>query len=387
MKILITTDHYTVKTNGVVTSLQNLCDELLALGHDVRILTLSDSIHSYKDGYVYYIRSMPLAVYPGIRMTFCRRHSYINELVKWSPDVIHSQCEFFSFKYAMIISKRSGAPVVHTYHTLYEQYTHYVIPGKRLGRFVAKTFSRMRLRGVRCVIAPTHKVEDALRAYGLDNDIAVVPSGICMDQHRERITPEERESMREKLGIHRDMTVLLNLGRLGDEKNLDEMMRLFAKALSTHDDLMFLLVGDGPARGKLEKLAEKLGISDRVVFTGMVSPSEVQKYYQLGDVFVSASTSETQGLTYIEAAANGLPLLCREDPCLRDVIVQGKNGYEYGTAEEFLRDLDAIEADEGWRARASESSETIAESFDKSNFGAAVVGVYEEAMTSAGGAC
>ena len=380
MKILITTDHYTVKTNGVVTSLQNLCDELIALGHDVRILTLSESMRSHVDGYVYYIRSMPLAVYPGIRMTLCRRHRYIDELVKWSPDVIHSQCEFFSFKYAMIISKRSDAPVVHTYHTLYEQYTHYIIPGKRLGHFVARTFSRMRLRGVRCVIAPTRKVEDALRAYGISNKIVVVPSGICMDQHKERITPEERESMRERLGISRDMTVLLNLGRLGAEKNLDEMMHLFAKALSTHDDLMFLIVGDGPDRGKLERLAEKLGISDRVVFTGMVSPTEVQKYYQLGDVFVSASTSETQGLTYIEAAANGLPLLCREDPCLRDVIVQGKNGYEYGTAEEFLRDLDAIESDADWRMRASVSSESIAENFDKSNFGIAVERVYEEAV-------
>ena len=328
MKILITTDLFTSETNGVVTSVKNLQSELETKGHDVRILTLSDSVHSHRDGSVYYIRSMPIGVYPNIRMPLSYRHRLIQELIDWKPDVIHSQCEFFSFQYARRISKMTGAPLVHTYHTLYEQYFTYLFPSKRVGKFVVRVASKKRLKNVDMLIAPTYKVEDALRGYGIDNAISVVPSGIDLEQHQNRLSEEERKAKRMALGIGDEQLVLLNLGRLGTEKNLEELLVLFSKALRNNNSMIFLIVGDGPVRGQLEKLAEELKITDHVVFTGMVSPSEVQDYYQLGDVFVSASTSETQGLTYIEAAANGLPLLCRQDLCLKDVIAQGENGYE-----------------------------------------------------------
>ncbi|MEE0969405.1 MAG: glycosyltransferase, partial [Clostridia bacterium] len=320
MKILITTDLFSVSTNGVVTSVKNLIEELEAKGHEIRVLTLSESIHSHKDGKVYYIRSMPFRVYPNIRMPLSYRHKLIAELIEWRPDVIHSQCEFFSFQYARRISKLTGAPIVHTYHTLYEQYVKYLIPSRRIGKSVVRVVSRKRLKRCSLVIAPTGKVEDALRGYGLSNDISVVPSGISLDQHKRRISQEERSEMRKNLGISEDDTVLINLGRLGTEKNLDELIDFYAKAYDQNNNLKFLIVGDGPAREDLEARCKKLGISSCVVFTGMVKPEEVQKYYQLGDVFVSASTSETQGLTYVEAAANGLPLLCRDDLCLKDVL-------------------------------------------------------------------
>jgi len=112
----------------------------------------------------------------------------------------------------------------------------------------------------------------------------------------------------------------------------------------------------------------------------MVSPDEVHEYYQLGDVFVSASNSETQGLTYVEAAASGLPLLCREDLCLDDVIVQNENGYQYKNEEEFLTWLDSIMDNPEWRAAASKKSEEIAESFDKSVFGDSVEKIYKSVL-------
>ena len=111
----------------------------------------------------------------------------------------------------------------------------------------------------------------------------------------------------------------------------------------------------------------------------MVPPAEVQYYYQLGDVFVSASTSETQGLTYIEAAANGLPLLCRQDDCLADVLQEGENGYEYTSAEEFLQAIETV-MDPVWRGTASRRSEEIAASFDKKAFGDAIENLYESVL-------
>ena len=382
LKILITTDLFTTETNGVVTSVKNLFDQLTAKGHDVRILTISDSFHSHKEGAVYYVRSVPLkAVYPDLRMPTTYRRRLIQEIIDWKPDVVHSQCEFFSFQFAARISRITGAPIVHTYHTLYEQYlTSYVVPSKRLGEFVAKMFSRNRLRNVKTLVAPTLKVENALQGYGLHAPISVVPSGISLEQHHQRLSPEQRRQMRQSLGIGEDDRVMLNLGRLGGEKNLGELMELFAQARQHNDKLKFLIVGDGPAREDLQRQAQRLGVAEYVIFTGMVDPSQVQNYYQLGDIFVSASTSETQGLTYIEAAANGLPLLCRQDDCLADVLQEGQNGYEYTSAEEFLQAIDMAMHDTQWREAAARRSQEIAAAFDKKAFGEAIENIYESVL-------
>jgi len=381
MKVLITTDLYTTETNGVVTSVKNLFDELTAKGHDVRILTISDNLHSHKDGVVTYIRSVSLEkVYPNVRMPVSYRHKLIQEIIDWKPDVVHSQCEFFSYQFASRISRITGAPIVHTYHTLYEQYmTSYLIPNKRLGDYLVKILSRQRLKKAKTLVAPTQKVENTLQGYGMRNPISVVPSGISLQQHQQRITPEKRLEMRTGLGIGESDQVLLNLGRLGGEKNLGELLDLFAEARKHNPQLKFLIVGDGPARKDLEKQAQELGVGAHVIFTGMVAPDQVQEYYQLGDVFVSASTSETQGLTYIEAAANGLPLLCRQDDCLADVLQEGENGYEYTSSDEFLRAIDAV-MDPAWRASASRRSEEIAASFDKKSFGDAIENIYESVL-------
>ncbi len=376
MKVLITTDLYSVTTNGVVTSVKNLTEELEAKGHEVKVLTLSESTHSHKDGEVYYIRSMPIGVYPNVRMPLSYRHKLIKEIIRWKPDIIHSQCEFFSFQYARRISKLTGAPIVHTYHTLYEQYVKYVIPSKRIGKSAVRVASRRRLKRCKCVIAPTGKVENALRTYGLSNSISVVPSGISLEMHKKRISPEERLKHRAELGFSEKDIVLINLGRLGTEKNLGELIFFYAEAHKKNDNLKFLIVGDGPAREELERECAKLGIDGSVVFTGMVKPEEVNHYYQLGDIFVSASTSETQGLTYVEAAANGLPLLCRDDLCLKDVLREGENGYAYKNLDEFLEFMRIILKNPLWISEAGRKSEEVASSFDKSSFGDAVEKVY-----------
>ncbi len=379
MKILITTDLFTTSTNGVVTSVRNLYEELTEKGHDVRILTLSGDRESYKEDHIYYIKSIPIGfVYPDVRMPISYHNRLIRELIAWKPDVVHSQCEFFSFQFAQRIARLTGAPMVHTYHTLYEQYVTYVVPNKFIGKQVVRQLSRMRLKKVKKVIAPTSKVENALRGYGVKADIQVVPSGISLEQHHYRVSEEERQQKRLELGIPGNHNVLLNLGRLGTEKNLGELLHYFAEALRHNPNLTFLVVGDGPDKANLEKQAVELGIENNMIFTGMVDPKEVQKYYQLADVFVNASTSETQGLTYIEAAANGLPLLCRKDPCLDDVIKDGINGYEYTNLTEFLEHLNNILMSPEWRKQAGKQSEKIAESFDKEHFVESLEDIYEE---------
>lgn len=383
MKILITTDLFTTATNGVVTSVRNLWEELKRRGHDVRILTLSEGMNSHAGEGVYYIGSVSLeSVYPNVRMpTHYHHHPLIDELIEWKPDVIHSQCEFFSFQFALRIAKHTDAPILHTYHTLYEQYVPYVLPAKRFGHELVRILSRKRLENVSRVIVPSYKVEDTLLDYGLYNTICVVPSGISLEQHRLRLTPEQRSKKRTEWGISDDRLVLLNLGRLGTEKNIDELMRYFASAVKHRRELVFLLVGDGPARASLEKSAVSLGIAEHVIFTGMVLPEEVQEYYQMGDIFISASTSETQGLTYVEAAANGLPLLCRHDLCLKDVLFHMDNGYEFTNEDEFLAGVEYFAESSEKRRTAGRRSEEISKAFDKSSFADTMEEIYRSVLT------
>ncbi len=376
MRILITTDLYIPTINGVVTSVLNLEKELKEQGHEVKVLTVSDEFKAKTDGIHYYMKSIPSGIYPEVRIPFANVDTYVNELIAWHPDIVHSQCEFFSFYYAKKIAKATGAALVHTYHTLYEQYTEYIPLGKVIERNVLETWIRRRLRNVECIIAPTRKVERTLRGYGIWGDINVIPTGIRLDKFKEQVSEEKLVACRAALGISAEKKILLSLGRLGFEKNTAELLQGFARLLEKRSDLVFLIVGDGPARQKLEEKTRELGIEEQVKFAGMVKPEEVGMYYQMGDVFVCASTSETQGLTYIEALANGLPLVCRKDECLNGVLQAGENGYAYETMEEFAGYIEAVlQVQKEMRIQKSRAS---AYPFSTEVFGKNVENVYRK---------
>ena len=185
-----------------------------------------------------------------------------------------------------------------------------------------------------------------------------------------------RAVLRASLGIPAENTVLVCVGRLAEEKNIQELLRLRA-ALGSRP-VTLLLVGDGPDRPRLEQVARDLKLgAPAVIFAGMVAPEEVPDWYRLGDLFVSASSSETQGLTYIEALAAGVPALCRADPCLEGVIQDGENGWQYRGAEEFRQRLEAFlahpEAHETLRRQAAES----AEQFSAQRFAQRVEKIYQ----------
>lgn len=341
MKILITTEWYAPVINGVVTSVLNLQRELEKMGHEVKILTLSDGGHSYTEGNVTYIASIGAEkIYPNARLAVSFRNEEIENLIAWHPDVIHTQCEFSTFFIAKRIAGKLNIPIVHTYHTVYEDYTHYFSPVKKWGRAAVSLFSKKVLSAVDCVVAPTEKVRRILQGYEVTEPIRVIPTGIDMKKYQNVLTESERINLRLKLGIPVMAPVAVFVGRLAQEKNLEEILGMISKMEKEKlPNFRLLIVGDGPYRQQLEDYAEEYGVRESVIFTGMVSPEEVYQYYQVGDVFVSASTSETQGLTYVEALANGLPALCRKDECLDGVIENGRNGWQYTDADDFLEKL------------------------------------------------
>ncbi len=380
MKILITSDLFFVETNGVVTSVRNLMDELKKRGHDVRVLSISSKMKSYKNGDVTLIRSLPIKVYNGTRMPTSYRHKLIKEIIEWKPDVIHSQCEFFSFRFARYISQKTGAPIVHTYHTMYEDYVGYVFLIKRFGRWVARKITKRFLENVDSVIVPTEKVKNRHIKNGVNCEFNIIPSGIDLDRYKQRISREERNEIRQKYGISEDKAVLMNLGRIASEKNIHELIEYFARVSDKTPDALLVIVGDGPAREALQSKVTDMKMSEKIIFTGMVSPKDVHKYYQSADIFVSASTSETQGLTYIEAAANSLPLICRYDECLDNVIVQGENGFAYNNENEFVEALEVLLSSKDTLLAMGQRSEAIALRYDKKIFAENVLNVYKAAI-------
>ena len=379
MKILIASDWYIPAVNGVVTSVLTLQKELTRCGHDVRILTLSGDGRDHHSGCVYALGSVDAGrIYPGARLLAPSPRTLLQLLIDWRPDVVHSQCEFSTFAPARRIARACGAPLVHTYHTVYEDYTHYFSPSRRWGRALVKGFTRAVLARTDAVIAPSVKVSNLLAGYGVRTPVRVIPTGIDTARFAHRLSGEEITARRRALGIPEGNCVVLSLGRLAREKNIDEL--LHCRAAMGTVPLTLLLVGGGPDQPRLEHLARTLGLSDgRVVFAGMVSPALVPEYYQLGDVFVSASSSETQGLTYFEAMACGLPLVCREDPCLEGVVLPGKNGILYRTGEELAEALGTLAAQPERRASMGLASAAQSRLFTAQRFARNVEALYREA--------
>lgn len=324
--------------------------------------------------------------YDHARISVLPNRKIRREIEQWHPDVIHSQCEFSTFLWARTIAKALNIPIVHTYHTIYEDYTHYYAPTKTMGKKMITAFSKKFCEQVSAVITPTLKVEKLLRGYGVTQPIAVIPTGLDLSRFHAAETNEDLERSREirrELGIAEGTKVLLSVCRLAKEKSVDDVLRHLAKARPA--ETVFVLVGDGPSRNELEDLADHLGIRDMVRFAGFRAPEEVADYYRMADLFVSASLSETQGLTFIEAMACGVPLLCRKDDSLDGVILEGKTGYTYDSSAEFAARLGDILEDDALRARmAACAAKRAASVFSAEAFGRSAKEVYEKVLANVG---
>lgn len=373
MKILITSDWYYPVVNGVVRSVMNLIEYLEDKGHDVRVLTLSNTTKSYRDGKVYYVGSLSAAkIYPQARISNLLAKSHQKEIKAWAPDVIHSQCEFSTFMMARKLASDLEIPLVHTYHTVYEDYTHYFIPSKQAGKKIVSVASKTLASFCDRIIVPTAKTERLLIDYGIDPYMLdIIPTGIHIPEM------SDKALLRKSLGMAEDEKVLLYLGRLGAEKNIQEIMAYYDRL--EDDDIKLYIVGGGPYLDTLKE--DAAAINKEVIFTGMVESNSVNRYYQAADIFVTASTSETQGLTYYEALANGTIALCRDDAVLDGVIKNGFNGFKYRNFEEFEKFVNRVFTDDEYKELLEINAREYAEeNFSVDGFGSKCIDSYEKAI-------
>ncbi len=380
MKILITTDWYKPVINGVVTSVINLKSELEKAGHEVRVLTLSPDGHQHFEDDTYYLKSFKVKIYPQARATYNFHSKYLPEILQWQPDIIHSQCEWVSFYFAKYIALKLNIPIVHTYHTIYEDYTHYILRSKRISKSLVLFGSNRAINATDYVITPTNKARDLLLSYGIENPIITIPTGINLDKYRNRISDNRRSELLSQYGITADKTVIVSIGRLAIEKNIDELLDNMQILAKSHPDIVLLIVGGGPYEDALRELVINMNLQKNVIFTGMISPDLVPEYFQLGKLFICASQSEAQGLTYIEALASGIPLLCKYDQCLENVLIEGHNGFSFDTSAEFIDKLLSVLRDKDSYSVLCENAVASAESYSKEAFGKQVAKVYEAAV-------
>jgi len=329
MNIGIFTDAYYPQINGVVISTVILKEELENLGHKVTVITVSDPNIDNDQSDVLRLRSIPFAVLPNFRVGQVYSHKMMKEIKALNLDIIHTQTEFSLGIFARIIAKKLHIPIVHTYHTMYEDYTHYFSPKRmeKTAKRMTQKLSCYLCRTVDSVVVPTKKVEDKLVDYGFKKDINVIPTGVNLRPFEpSQYSQSDISHTRRELNLDQHEKVILFVGRLAKEKSIDVIIKSMPDVLKENPSTKLVIIGDGPEMKNLKTLASDLECLDSVLFAGKKPWATIGKYYQIASVFVSASTSETQGLTYIEAMAARKPVIAKFDTNLEQTITDGVTG-------------------------------------------------------------
>ncbi|MCB4985306.1 glycosyltransferase family 4 protein [Streptococcus mutans] len=373
MRVGLFTDTYLPQISGVATSIKTLKEELEKQGHEVYIFTTTDKhVKRYEDPTIIRLPSVPFISFTDRRIVYRGLFESYKISKTYKLDIIHTQTEFSLGILGKMVGKALRIPVIHTYHTQYEDYVRYIANGKLIRPSMVKYIVRGFLNDLDGVICPSRIALNLLDGYSVKIPKRIIPTGIDLREYeRPDISQEDIAKLREKWAIASDETVLLSLSRVSYEKNIQALLANMPKILSNNPKVKLLIVGDGPYLEELKEQAQDLAVMDNVIFTGMVSHNETALYYKAADFFISASTSETQGLTYAESLASGKPIIAQSNPYLDDLITDKMFGTLYQT-ESDLADavLNAIvstpaKQEKVWQKKLYEIS---AEAFGKSVF-------------------
>lgn len=359
MKILIASDTYFTVVSGLAEMTFTEAETLRELGNDVRVLCLSPDRKSRKQGMYYMSGSFSLPIYPGYRQSLKFKDPILDELKEWKPDIVHCQTEGTVHTMAKSIAKAAGAPLVMTLHTNYTQFIFHNAgqAGSAFSKVAGSILAPFIYKGTAVITTPSEKARNILvDDYHVRTKVCVVPNGIKQDIFKKPLPDEERKAILAKYDIPDNGKLFVCISRISAEKNIRELIDFFPDVLAEEGDAYLLMVGDGPYLKAAKKRAEKNGVSDRIIFTGVVNRQEIYKYYKLGEAFLSASVFEMHSLTYIEAITCGLPLICRNDTSLKGLLDDGVNGFIYNDREEFKQGCLKIIRDKELAGRMSDDS-------------------------------
>lgn len=387
MRIGIFTETYTPYISGLVTSEVMLKKGLEKLGHEVYVVTANLENFHYEyneEEHILRVPGIPTGIYDA-RLTSVYPIKAVNMIKSWNLDIIHSQTEFAIGTFARLLAYQLDIPLVHTYHTMYEDYVHYITKGyfdkssKKIAKYLTlfycdKTASEL--------IVPTKKTYDLFKEkYQVDRNIHIIPTGIELERFfTENIDQEKLLSLRKKLSIKKDDFIAIFIGRLAQEKNVVYLLDVIKDLTSKCPKLKLLIVGDGPDFDEYQKLVKQYKIEDYVIMAGKVAWEEIPYYYHLADIFLTASTTETQGLTVIEAMAANIPPICIDDESFRNVVVDDLNGRIFQTEKECKEIIQELYQHPDRVEKLSHQARINSERYSSKYFAESVLDVYKYAI-------
>lgn len=387
MRIGIFTETYAPYISGLVTSEIMLKKALEKLGHEVYVVTanLEDFHYKYDEKErILKIPGIPTGIYDS-RLTSIYPVRAVNKIRKWNLDVIHSQTEFGIGTFARLLAKQLNIPLVHTYHTMYEDYVHYITKGyfnkssKKIVEYLTLFYCD---KTVSELIVPTKKTYDLFKEkYNVDREVHIIPTGIEIERfYKENIDKDKLLKLKKKLKITSDDFVGIFIGRLGQEKNIVFLLDVVKNLKKKLPNFKFLLVGDGPDYELYSDIIKEYGIEDRVIMTGKVPWEEVPYYYHLSSIFLTASHTETQGLTVIEAMASGSVPICIKDESFENAIIDKVDGMLFNTKKECSEIITKFYNNKELLEKMSLQGIKDSNKFSSKYFAESVLEVYNEAI-------
>jgi len=385
LKIAIFTEVYRPIVNGVVTSVDSLADNLRRAGHDVYTFAPHIPKGAETLGRVFRMPSLPLPARTEYRLTLPLVSRKNKRAFLGQCDVIHSHSLFITGWMASYYARhRFRVPLVFTYHTLLENYTHYSPLGQRLTSQLTRELTRTYANAADAVIVPTQAVAAQLRQQGVNAPLCVVPTGIDIDAFRDG-DASRGMAVRNRYGIPLDAPLVLLVSRLAQEKNVPLVLAALKLLRERLPAARLLLVGTGPLQDSIKTQAANEGLEGAIAFAGGLPHAELPAYYAAADVFAFPSSSETQGLVMAEAFAAGLPVVAVDTPQARDVFGIHLAGELVADADEMAQALFTLLTSPERRAAASAHSRAAAVQFDARATAGRVFAVYNAVLANKAG--
>ncbi len=381
MRVGFFTDTYLPVIHGVEVSIETSRKALEAMGHQVFIYAPKSPGYKDKNPNVFRFRSVRVIKKPEMRyaFNFLPVGRSFRKISHFKLDVAHAHTPFGLGLLAKYISERQLIPLIYTHHTHYPEYAKFYLKEEVLLPYLAKVYSTWFSNISGAVIAPSLKIKKLLLSYGVKKKtpIYVLPTGIDLKIFKKSL--KSGQALRKKLKIPPEAKVLISVGRIGKEKNVEFLIKGFAEALKKRKDILLLMVGDGPFLKELKKIAQNLKIAQSIIFTGKVPRQKIPAFYQSADVFLFASLADTQGIVILEALACGLPVISLKDDALANVIVNNKNGFfvkqhsSKSFAQKIITLLDDLSLYKKFSARAVKT----ARKFSKESVAKELIKIYK----------
>ncbi len=328
MTIAFFSDSYTPYVSGVVQSIRLTARALTRLGHEVIVVAPAYPSHDAHQpdetgALVLRLPSVPAPGQPVFRIPLPWRRA-LRPLSGRRLDVVHAHSPFLTGGLARWMARRHRAPLLFTHHTLYHEYAHYgLLPAWALVPTILRRVGAF-CRAVDCVVAPTPSIAALLpRLYGSTASVEVIPTGLELRAFREA----DPTWLRQALAIPADAPVVLHVGRLAREKNILVLMQALRHILDEMASAHAVVVGGGPFLAQLHRAASEPPFAGRLHVVGPVPPHAVPRYMAGASLFLTASTTETQGLVAVEAMAAGLPVVAPRAGGLPDVVTDAQQGW------------------------------------------------------------